>query len=80
MAESIAAIGCDAVSLDWTMDIGRARRLVGDKGGAAGNLDPNVLFARPRGRDGDAGVLDAWQPSGPSSTSVTASRNNPPEA
>lgn len=43
--ESIAAIGCDAVGLDWTMDIGRARRLVGDKVALQGNLDPNVLFA-----------------------------------
>ena len=27
------------------MDIGRARRLVGDKVALQGNLDPNVLFA-----------------------------------
>jgi uroporphyrinogen decarboxylase len=45
--ESIAAIGCDAVGLDWTMDIGRARQLVGDKVALQGNLDPNVLFAPP---------------------------------
>jgi uroporphyrinogen decarboxylase len=43
--ESIAAIGCDGVGLDWTMDIGRARQLVGDKVALQGNLDPNVLFA-----------------------------------
>ncbi len=43
--ERIAAIGCDAVGLDWTMDIGRARMLVGDKVALQGNLDPNVLFA-----------------------------------
>jgi uroporphyrinogen decarboxylase len=29
--EKIAAIGCDAVGLDWTIDIGEARRRVGDK-------------------------------------------------
>ncbi|MFN3398009.1 MAG: uroporphyrinogen decarboxylase, partial [Sulfurimicrobium sp.] len=29
--KSIAAIGCDAIGLDWTMDIGEARRLVGDR-------------------------------------------------
>ena len=28
--EDIAAIGCDAVGLDWTTDIGAARRMVGD--------------------------------------------------
>jgi uroporphyrinogen decarboxylase len=43
--ESIAATGCDAVGLDWTMDIGRARALVGDKVALQGNLDPSVLFA-----------------------------------
>ncbi|MBK1680266.1 uroporphyrinogen decarboxylase [Rhodocyclus tenuis] len=45
--ESIAAIGCDAVGLDWTIDIGEARRRVGDKVALQGNLDPNVLFASP---------------------------------
>ena len=29
--DSIASIGCDAVGLDWTMDIGVARQKVGDK-------------------------------------------------
>ncbi len=43
--EKIASIGCDAVGLDWTMDIGRARRLVGDKVALQGNLDPFVLFS-----------------------------------
>jgi uroporphyrinogen decarboxylase len=45
--EKIAAIGCDAVGLDWTIDIGEARRRVGDKVTLQGNLDPNVLFAAP---------------------------------
>ncbi len=45
--ESIAAIGCDAVGLDWTIDLGEARRRVGDKVTLQGNLDPNVLFASP---------------------------------
>ena len=45
--EKIAAIGCDAVGLDWTMDIGKARRLVGDKVALQGNLDPFVLFSEP---------------------------------
>lgn len=43
--EKIAAIGCDAIGLDWTMDLGRARRLVGDKVALQGNLDPFVLFS-----------------------------------
>ncbi|MBS0485428.1 MAG: uroporphyrinogen decarboxylase [Proteobacteria bacterium] len=45
--EAIAGIGCDAVGLDWTIDIGDARRRVGDKVALQGNLDPSVLFASP---------------------------------
>jgi len=45
--EAIAAIGCDAVGLDWTIDLGEARRRVGDKVALQGNLDPGVLFASP---------------------------------
>lgn len=45
--EAIADIGCDAVGLDWTIDIGEARRRVGDKVALQGNLDPSVLFATP---------------------------------
>lgn len=45
--ESIAEIGCNAVGLDWTIDIGEARRRVGDKVALQGNLDPSVLFASP---------------------------------
>ena len=45
--ESIAGIGCDAVGLDWTMDIGVARQKVGDKVALQGNIDPAVLFATP---------------------------------
>jgi uroporphyrinogen decarboxylase len=45
--ESIADIGCDAVGLDWTMDIGVARQKVGHKVALQGNLDPTVLFATP---------------------------------
>ncbi|MDP2879897.1 MAG: uroporphyrinogen decarboxylase family protein, partial [Sulfuricella sp.] len=45
--ESIAAIGCNAVGLDWAIDIGQARARVGDKVGLQGNLDPAVLFSNP---------------------------------
>lgn len=43
--ESIADSGCDAVGLDWTIDIAEARRRVGHKVALQGNLDPAVLFA-----------------------------------
>ena len=45
--EDIAAIGCDAVGLDWTCDIGQARARVGAKVALQGNLDPMTLFAQP---------------------------------
>ena len=45
--ESIADSGCDAVGLDWTVDIAEARRRVGHKVALQGNLDPAVLFASP---------------------------------
>ena len=42
--EDIAAIGCDAVGLDWSVNLARARRVVGDRVALQGNLDPFVLF------------------------------------
>ncbi|SCZ66258.1 uroporphyrinogen decarboxylase [Thiohalomonas denitrificans] len=45
--EDIAATGCDAVGLDWTTDIGEARRRVGDQVALQGNMDPSVLYASP---------------------------------
>jgi len=61
--ESIAATGADAVGLDWTMDIGRARALVGDKVALQGNLDPAILFASPEAVAAEARrVLDAYGP------------------
>jgi uroporphyrinogen decarboxylase len=45
--DNIANTGCDAIGLDWTMDIGIARQKVGDKVALQGNLDPAVLFSNP---------------------------------
>ncbi|HUH36557.1 MAG TPA: uroporphyrinogen decarboxylase [Spongiibacteraceae bacterium] len=45
--ESMAATGADALGLDWTQDIGEARRRVGAKVALQGNLDPAVLYASP---------------------------------
>jgi uroporphyrinogen decarboxylase len=41
---SIAAIGCDAVGVDWTTDLGAARRAVEDRVALQGNLDPSSLL------------------------------------
>lgn len=45
--EDIAAIGCDAVGVDWTVNLQEARRQVGHQVALQGNMDPNVLFAAP---------------------------------
>lgn len=47
MVEAIAETGCDAVGLDWTVDIADARRRIGDKVALQGNMDPSVLYASP---------------------------------
>ncbi len=45
--ERIAAIGCDCVGLDWSIDLGDARRRIGAGAALQGNLDPAVLLASP---------------------------------
>lgn len=45
--EKIAAIGCDAVGVDWTTDLATARKAVGGQVALQGNLDPSALFAPP---------------------------------
>jgi uroporphyrinogen decarboxylase len=45
--EDQAAIGADAVGLDWTIDISAARQRVGGKVALQGNLDPSVLMTTP---------------------------------
>jgi uroporphyrinogen decarboxylase len=45
--ERIAASGCDCVGLDWSIDLGDARRRIGANVALQGNLDPAVLLASP---------------------------------
>ncbi|VTU30531.1 Uroporphyrinogen decarboxylase [Variovorax sp. SRS16] len=48
--EAMHALDCEVLGLDWTVNLGRARALVGEgPNGKAlqGNIDPNVLFAQP---------------------------------
>lgn len=57
----MAASGADALGLDWTMDIGRARAIVGDKVALQGNMDPSVLYASPQAiRDEVAKILASY--------------------
>ena len=43
--EMMADSGCDALGLDWTLEIGDARARVGDRVALQGNLDPCTLYA-----------------------------------
>ncbi len=45
--EAQAAIGSDALGLDWAVDIGEARKRVGDRVALQGNLDPAILLSTP---------------------------------
>ena len=59
--DQIAAIGADAVGLDWTVDLGRARAQVGSRVALQGNLDPMALFAKPAQIEAEvARALDAY--------------------
>ena len=59
--EAQADSGADALGLDWTLDIGRARARVGDRVALQGNMDPCVLYASPeRIREEVAFILDSY--------------------
>lgn len=45
--EAQSEIGADALGLDWAVDIGQARKRVGDKVALQGNLDPAILLSTP---------------------------------
>ena len=45
--DRMAETGCDALGVDWTIDLTDARRLVRDKVALQGNLDPCTLYASP---------------------------------
>jgi uroporphyrinogen decarboxylase len=43
--KKLSKCGADVIGLDWTMDIGKVRKRIGDKIALQGNLDPTVLYA-----------------------------------
>jgi uroporphyrinogen decarboxylase len=45
--ETMADTGCDALGVDWTLDMADARARVGNKVALQGNMDPCVLYAKP---------------------------------
>ncbi len=59
--QEMGQLDCEVLGLDWTVNLGRARALVGDSKALQGNLDPNVLFAQPAQIEAEAAkVLDAF--------------------
>ena len=61
--EAIAGSGCDAIGVDWTLDLADARARVGDRVALQGNMDPCVLYANDgRIRDEVASVLASFGP------------------
>ncbi len=49
--DDMRALDCEVLGLDWTVNLGQARRRVAETGprpkALQGNIDPNVLFADP---------------------------------
>ena len=59
--EAIAASGCDAVGVDWTVNLGEARARVGARCAIQGNLDPMALMASPERVQAEAvAVLESF--------------------
>ena len=45
--DQIADSGAHCVGLDWTIEMGRARAMIGDKVSLQGNMDPTILYSSP---------------------------------
>jgi uroporphyrinogen decarboxylase len=54
-------LDCDVLGVDWTVNLGRAREMVGATKALQGNLDPAILFADPAAIEREArAVLDSF--------------------
>ncbi|MBF0187506.1 MAG: uroporphyrinogen decarboxylase [Magnetococcales bacterium] len=63
MLEHLVASGCDVVGLDWTINIGEARKRANGAVALQGNMDPAVLYASPdRIREEARTLLEAYGP------------------
>ena len=55
LLERIKSTGVDVVGIDWTVDMGDARRRLGNDVSLQGNVDPTILFASHVSRCFDRG-------------------------
>jgi len=46
--EEMGRLDCEVLGVDWTVNLGHARKAVGGTKALQGNIDPNVLFAPPQ--------------------------------
>jgi uroporphyrinogen decarboxylase len=64
--QDMQSLDCDVLGLDWTVNLAKARALVGGSENGPGkalqgNIDPNVLFAPPAAIELEVGkVLDSF--------------------
>lgn len=59
--DDMKGLDCEALGLDWTVNLAKARAAVGDSKALQGNIDPNVLFAPPEAIDREvAAVLESF--------------------
>lgn len=59
--DAIADSGSDAVGLDWTVELSRARTLIGDRVAIQGNMDPAILLSTPDRVTSEVGdILSAY--------------------
>ena len=63
--EAMAATGCDALGVDWTIELSAARGRVGHQVALQGNLDPTMLFAAPESIRAEVGRVLASFGAGP---------------
>jgi uroporphyrinogen decarboxylase len=59
--DDMKGLDCDALGLDWTVNLAKARAAVGESKALQGNIDPNVLFAPPEAIEREvAAVIDSF--------------------
>jgi uroporphyrinogen decarboxylase len=59
--KKMGQLDCEVLGLDWTVNLGQARHLVGEHKTLQGNLDPNALFAQPHQIEAEAArVLNSF--------------------